>query len=130
MTESRIATIEGQRTLVVERTPPLQPKLDALLGALVAVTYRADIRPSGASVRCEVEREHRFLRFREGRHVGLDAVVRDLDLRMCGDCGAVAVHDVSYDRLPGLPTGGQALQRRDHIIGWYSGARRNRREYR
>lgn len=120
--------IEGQRTLVIERRPPLPQKLDVLLGSLVT-TYAVDIRPGGARAACEA-RQHRFFLFRRGRHLGTDAVVRDLSLEMCADCGAVAVHDIGLDRLPGLPTGRQAVRRRDRIIGWYSGARRNHREYR
>lgn len=121
--------IEGQQTLVVPRKPPLQPKLDGLLGALTAVTYRADFRPTGAAASCQL-RDHRFARFREGRHVGLDGVVRDLALQMCRDCGAVCVRDTSIDRLPGLPIGRSGPARRDLVLGWYSGARPNSREYR
>lgn len=127
--EPRISNIEGQRTLVVERTPPLQPKLPGLLDALSLVTYRADILPSGAATSCQ-RRDHRFARFREGRHVGLDGVVRDLALQMCQDCGAVVVRDTSLDRLPGLPTGRSGPARRDLVLGWYSGARPNSRQYR
>ncbi len=122
-------TIEGQRTLVVQRTPPLPQKLDALLASLSHVTYAQDIRPSGMAASCSL-RDHRFARFREGRHIGTDGVVRDVTLQMCADCGAVCVRDVSFDRLPGLPTGRRGAARRDDILGWYSGARRNQREYR
>lgn len=124
-----LQTIEGQKTLVVERRPPLQPKLDGLLGALTHVTARVDITPGGTSVACEL-RDHRFRLFREGRHVGLDGVVRDLRLQMCADCGAVCVRDISFDRLPGLPTGRGGPRRRDDVLGWYSGKRRAAREYR
>lgn len=129
MREPRLATIEGRPTLVVERKPPLPQKLDGLLGSLTHVTYRADIQPSGTARSCEL-RDHRFARFREGTHVGSDGIVRDVALRMCQDCAAVEVRDVSYDRLPGLPTGRKGPARRDDILGWYSGARRNQREYR
>jgi hypothetical protein len=129
MPESRVATIEGQRTFVVERRPPLQPKLDGLIGALVPTTYRADFGLTGAALSCSL-RDHRFRRFREGRHVGLDGVVRDLALQMCTDCGAVCVRDVSFDRLPGLRIGRGGPRRRDLVLGWYSGARPNQREYR
>lgn len=121
-------TIEGQRTLVVERNPPLQPKLDQLLGALYGLTFREDIRPGGTSAACDA-RDHRFLRFREGRHLGLDGVVRDLRLLMCADCGAVCVRDISFDRLPGLSTGRRGPIRKDHVLGWYTGARRKGRQY-
>jgi hypothetical protein len=124
----RFETIEGQRTLVVKRTPPIPPTLDALLGQLrFAVAY--DVRPGGTSRQCEVLREHRFQAFREGRHVGTDGIVRDLRLLMCADCSAVCVRDVSIDRLAGLPTGGRGLARRDLVLGWYSGKRRNGRTH-
>jgi hypothetical protein len=128
--EPRLETIEGQKTLVVERTPPLQPKLIGLLGALFHVRIAKDIRPAGARASCEADREHRFETLREGRHVGLDGIVRDLRIQMCLDCGAACVRDISYDSLPGLPTGGQHLRRRDLVLGWYTGARRSGREYR
>lgn len=129
VTAARNEIIEGTPTLVVERRPPLPQGLPALLGALQLVTRREDIVPGGTSVRCE-QREHRFGVLREGRHVGLDGVVRDLRIEMCRDCGATCVRDISYDRLAGLPVGRRGPQRRDMVIGWYSGARRNRREYR
>lgn len=122
--------IEGRKVTVVNRRPPLQPSLDRLLAALYLVSVREDIRPSGASAQCERDREHRFGVLREGRHVGLDGLVRDLRVQMCRDCGAVCVRDISRDRLDGLPTGGRPLARKDHVIGWYSGARRNQRQYR
>jgi hypothetical protein len=129
VTEPRLELIEGQRTLVVERRPPLQPKLDGLLSALFHIRAAKDIRPSGTRAACEIERDHRFDLLREGRHVGLDGVVRDLRVRMCLDCGATEVRDVSYDRLPGLPTASGGPARRDEVIGWYSGKRRAGREY-
>lgn len=128
-TVAKTQLVDGQKTIVVERTPPLQQKLDRLLAALTRVCDYGDVRPTGARAACEM-RQHRFLRFREGRHVGLDGVVRDLALQMCADCGAVCVRDQSIDRLPGLSPGRGGPARRDLILGWYSGARRNRREYR
>ena len=129
MTAPRSEVIEGQRTLVVESRPPLPRKMPDLLSAMTGVTYRADFALGGARAACEM-RLHRFQRFREGRHVGHDGIVRDLALQMCADCGAVCVRDQSIDRLPGLPTGRRGAARKDHVIGWYSGARRNGREYR
>jgi hypothetical protein len=120
--------IEGRPTLVVETKPPLPQKLDGLLGSLQFVRYRDDIRPTGTAASCQL-RDHRFALFREGRHVGLDGIVRDLRLLMCQDCGAVVVRDISVDRLEGLPTGGRGPARKDMVIGWYSGARRNGRTY-
>lgn len=126
--------IEGRPTLVVQTSPPLPQKMPDLLTALTAVTYRADFTPAGARASCEM-RKHRFERFREGRYFGPDAIVRDLRLEMCLDCGAVCVRDISYDRLEDprggyLPTGRHGPARRDLVLGWYSGMRRNRREYR
>lgn len=129
MIEPRLAQIEGQQTLVVERRPPLQPKLDGLLGALFHVRVSKDIRPAGARASCEADREHRFDVLREGRHVGFDGVVRDLRVQMCIDCGAACVRDITHDRLPGLPTGSQPARRRDLVLGWYSGKRRAGREF-
>ena len=129
MTPTGVRTIEGQRTLVIDRRPPLQPTLDRLLSAMYMVTRREDIRPKGASIQCEQLREHRFGVLREGRHVGLDGLVRDLRVEMCRDCGAVCVRDVSIDSMPGLRHGRQGAQRRNHVLGWYSGARRRQREF-
>lgn len=122
--------IEGQKTLVVNRRPPLQPSLDRLLAAMYRVTAREDIRPEGASIRCEAQRDHRFGVLREGTHVGLDGVVRDLRVEMCRDCGACCVRDVSFDHYPGLTHARRGPVRRDEILGWYTGARRRQREYR
>lgn len=124
----RWTTIEGQRVLVVDRTPPLPKSLDRLLAAM-SLTWAYDVRIAGTSRNCEVLREHRFERFREGRHLGLDGVLRDLRLLMCADCQAVCVRDISFDRLGGLPVGGRGPARRDLVLGWYSGARRNQRTY-
>ncbi len=128
MAIAQTTTMEGQRVLVVARKPPIQPTLDKLLAAMTGVVVY-DVRVGGTSRSCEVLRTHRFEVFREGRHVGLDGVVRDLRLLMCADCAAVCVRDVSLDRLAGLPTGGRGSARRDLVLGWYSGARRNQRTY-
>lgn len=130
VTAARREIIEGQPTLVVERRPPLPQSLPVLLGALSHVTAREDIVPGGTSVRCEQQRSHRFGVLRQGRHVGLDGVVRDLRIEMCRDCGAACVRDISYDRLAGLPVGRRGPARRDQVLGWYSGSRRRGREYR
>lgn len=122
-------TIEGRQVLVVGRRPPLQPRLDALIGALFAVSTRNDIVPRGASAECEVWRTHQMAVLREGRHLGLDGIVRDLRIEMCSNCGAVCVRDISYDRMRGLPTGHRGAARRDLILGWYSGARRANRQH-
>lgn len=139
---ARIETIEGKRTLVTKSRPPLPQKLDGLLSSLTHVTYRIDMRPTGTATSCEL-REHRFARFREGRHVGTDGIVRDLRLEMCRDCGAVAVRDVSFDYLDaplhderGRVVGHERARvaatgpsRRNFVLGWYSGKRRSGRIY-
>ncbi len=61
--------------------------------------------------------------------MGSDGVTRQLRLMACQDCGAVQVRDVSVDTLPGLSSGRHAPRRRDHIIGWYAGARPRQRQY-
>lgn len=127
---TRVEVIEGQRTLVVDTSPPLPPKLDGLLGRMFSVTEHADIRPAGATRACEQLRTHRFATLRAGRYFGPDRVLRDLRVEMCRDCGAACVRDISYDRMSGLPVGRRGPSRRNHVIGWYSGARRNAREYR
>lgn len=127
--EPRVTVIEGRRTLIVERRPPLPPTLDALRRGMT-IAWETTITRRGARVACVSEQDHRLFRFIEGRHVGSDGVVRDLRLFMCADCEAVQVRDVSQDRMTRLPTGRQPLRRRDHVLGWYSGARPNQRSYR
>lgn len=126
---ARRAVIDGKPVTVVERRPPLQARLDELLAAMFSLTVREDIRPAGAARQCERDRTHRFGVLREGRHFGLDRELRDLRIEMCRDCGATCVRDVTYDRIAGLPVGRRGPLRRNHVIGWYSGARRNGRQY-
>jgi len=127
--EPRVTVIEGRRVLIVERRPPLPANLDALRRSM-QVSFEIPLKRSGgARSACVSDQEHRLIRFLEGRHVGLDGVVRKLRLDICADCEAVSVRDISLDRLDRLPTGGQALRRRDHVIGWYTGARPNQRTY-
>lgn len=126
----RFETIEGRRTLVVERKPPLPATLEALLRMLFSVSVSTDIRPSGATAACEQWRTHRFTTIRQGRALCVDRILRDLRIDMCADCGAVCVRDISYDRLSGLQPGGRGPARRDLILGWYTGARRGQRQYR
>lgn len=130
-TPARIEMVEGVPTLrTPDNRPPLQPSLDRLLSAMYMVSRREDIRPAGASIRCEAQRDHRFGVLREGRHVGLDGVVRDIRVEMCRDCGACCVRDIGFDGLPGLTHARRGPVRRDRILGWYSGKRRASREYR
>lgn len=124
----RVAVIEGRPTLIVERRPPLPPTLEALRRSMV-VRWETRVTRQGARTACVSEQDHRLFPIIEGRHVGLDAVVRDLRLSMCSDCEAVCVRDVSVDRMARLPTGRQMPRRKDHVIGWYSGARPSQRQY-
>lgn len=121
--------IEGQPALVVETTPPIPQRLDALLAAMFSITKREDIVLGGATASCEQLRTHRFGILREGRHLGLDRELRDLRVEQCRDCGAVCVRDITFDRISGLPVGRRGPLRRDHILGWYSGSRRSNRVY-
>ena len=131
-----IEVIEGQRTHVTPNQSGLPQKLPDLLAQLTHVTFRADIRPAGARPACDVLREHRFARFREGRWFARTGIRRgevlDLRLAMCQDCGAVRATDVSLDvSFDGerIPLGRRGPNRRNHILGWYSGARPNQRQY-
>lgn len=127
--EPRVTMIEGRKVLIVDRRPPIQSTLEALRRAM-RVAWETRLTRTGTAKACSTEQDHRLIRFMEGRHVGLDGVIRDLRLFMCVDCEAVQVRDVSRDSLQSLPTGGQALRRRDHVIGWYTGSRPRQREYR
>lgn len=125
-TEPRIVEIGGQRALVVVRRPPLPQTLDRLL-AEMRIAFRSPVLIRGWRAACS-EQDHRMLLLAEGTHTGTDGVRRSLRLLQCQDCESVAVRDVSWDALPGLRHRGPLL-RRDRVIGWYSGARRNRRQY-
>lgn len=128
--EPRYITIEGRRVRVEERTPPLPQRLDQLLDAMYGVTHREDIRPTGATTACTRDNDHPFRPLQIGRYLGPDRVLRDLRVEMCPHCGACAVRDVTRDRIAGLPTGRLPLGRRDHLLGWYTGARPRQRQYR
>lgn len=131
--------IEGQMTTVVEKTPPLPQRLDALLAGMFQIFYRDEgIRPKGARAQCE-QRQHTMRRLREGRYVCSDGIVRDLRVELCIYCEAACVRDISFQRLDEMDGGhpsDRALHgrggpvRRNRIIGWYSGKRRAGREYR
>lgn len=123
-----VVTIDGQRAFAIDSRPPLPPTLDRLL-AEMRVTFRAPVRISGWRTECGRE-EHRLMDWAGGRHRGHDGATRDLRLQMCLDCESVFVWDVSVDVLPGLPLSRIAARRKNHLICWYSGARRNQREYR
>lgn len=118
----RVVTINGMPARVVEAPRVLPQRLDALLAALRAVT-RHQVVVRGASTDCG-EGEHRFGRWLEGVFG-----MRQLALSMCADCGTVEVRDVSISVIPGAPPGTSPLRRRDELLGWYSGSRRNGRQY-
>lgn len=121
----RVTVIEGRRTLVVERRPPLPRRLGDLLARLRVYP----VRISGWRSTCS-DQDHRLVPLADGSFLCFDGIRRDLRVLICADCEAAQVRDVSVDRLPGLPTGRLAARRRDVIIGWYSGARRGQRIYR
>lgn len=142
MTAPHVLTIEGRRVVVQSTHSGLPQKLDALLSAMFAVTYRDDaIRPGGASVSCIRLRTHRLKLFRAGRWFAVSGLrkgeVLDLRLSMCVDCGTVQVRDVSFDltltddrgRTQRAPIGGRGPARRDHVMDWYSGASARNRQH-
>jgi hypothetical protein len=138
--EPRVMVIDGHRVRVYERTPPLPPTLSLLFDGgrdakgrlwqpLRVVRTKPLGKLGGARVECMAD-DHRLRSWIDGFHVGSDLVTRSLHINVCADCGSVCVRDASYDVLDRLPTGGRPLRRKDHVIGWYSGARPNQREYR
>lgn len=126
--EPRVTIIEGRKVLVTERRPPLPSRLDRLI-AQMRITLRVPITITGWRADCGAQ-EHRLLVIFEGIHRGTDNVLRELRLLQCADCEAVCVRDITFDRLPRLATTRRGPARRDEILGWYSGARRNQRQYR
>lgn len=133
-----VQIIEGRKTLVVERRPPLPSSLQLLLegGRDAAGRIWSPIRLiasrrlvlAGARYAC-LGQDHRLTPWLEGFHTGSDRVARFLSLAACSDCGAVCVRDRSFDSLDRLPTGGQKPRRKDHVMAWYSGARPANRTY-
>jgi len=124
MSEPRIAVIEGRRTLVVERRPPLPSRAGELLARLRVYP----VRVTGWRSACS-DQDHRLVPLADGSYLCTDGIRRDLRLRVCADCEAIEVRDVTVDVLPGLSAGRLAPRRRDAVIGWYSGARRGQRVY-
>ena len=133
--EPRRMVIDGQTVLVIERRPPLPRRLESLLQSPGMRVF--PIRITGWRADCGRE-EHRLLIVAEGWYIGPDEVRRELRVQMCADCESVCVRDVSLDTLATYDPGGRgslrpsrlAPRRRDHVLGWYSGARRNQRMYR
>lgn len=137
MTDPHVEVIEGRRTLVIERRPPLPPTLALLIEggrdahgrtwSPLRVAHSQPLRIYGARQSC-LGQDHRLAAWVEGFHTGSDGVARHLALLACQDCGSVCVRDRSLDTLPFLPMGRQA-RRKDHVLAWYSGSRPNQRTY-
>jgi len=123
VTSTRAAIIEGQQVTVVERKPMLPRKLDDLLAAMI-VTRAYRVRLRGFRRDCDVLREHPFVPLREGRFMGTEILVA-----ICPYCEAVCVRDVGFDVIERGIVARGGPQRRDEIIGWYSGKRPAGREY-
>jgi hypothetical protein len=144
--EPRLAIIDGRRVAVFERTPPLPPTLVLLLNGgrdpagrvwqALRVSMRRPLTLAGARSACLSE-DHRMVPWLDGFHVGSDTVTRSIHLDACADCGSVRVNDTSFDTLDRIDPGrgearpaGRPPLRKNHVIGWYTGARPNGREYR
>ncbi len=133
--EPRVAVIEGRRALVIERRPPLPGRLGELLARLRVYP----VRVSGWRSTCS-DQDHRLVPLADGSFLCTDGIRRDLRVLICADCEAAQVRDVSIDvlRFTDRRTGrmevgdlrsSRPARRKDAVIGWYSGARRNQRTY-
>lgn len=130
--------IDGERVAVFDRPKPVPPTLALMLNGgrdsagrvwrplRQAVVYTLHV--GGARAEC-AQQEHRLTPWIEGFHSGSDGITRYLRLEACQDCGSVAIRDASVDTLDGAPVGRLAPRRRDHLIGWYTGARPRQRVY-
>lgn len=138
MDDPRVITIEGRKVRVIQRTPPVAPTLALMLEGgrgpdgrywpALRVISRTPLHLAGTTSACLAE-DHRLRPWVEGFAFGPDGITRQLRLHACLDCGAVCIRDVSVDTLPGLSSGRYAPRRRDHILGWYTGARPRNRVY-
>lgn len=146
MTEPRFAVVNGVRAMITERTPPIAPTLELMLNGgrdakqrlwkPLRVAVRNPLRikadPSAACMSSSsgsLNDDHNLSVWLGGFASCSDGVTRYLVLHACTDCGAVCIRDRSFDSLDGLTNGRRPLRRRDHVIGWYSGARPNSRVY-
>lgn len=125
--EPHIETIEGRQVLVIDRRPPLQATIGEVIAHLT-VTYRAPVKIQGWRGECD-RQDHRFAHVLSGRHLGTDGVWRDLQFHQCQDCEAMCIRDVSIDLLPGLDSGRLGPRRKNHILAWSTGSRKNQRTY-
>jgi hypothetical protein len=143
--EPRVEVIEGRRTLVIERVRPIAPTLDLFLNGgrgpdgrlwqAFRVLRRFPLRLMGARAAC-MDQDHRMADWLDGFYACSDGQTRQFRLLACEDCGAVCVRDISFDvaiatadGLEPVKAGRLAPRRRDHVIGWYTGARPNQRQY-
>jgi hypothetical protein len=131
----RRVVIDGQVAVEFVRRPPLPDTLAELMAAPGMRVF--PIRITGWRSDCGRE-EHRLLVVAEGWYRWRDGIRRDLRVQMCADCESVCVRDVSLDTFARYDPTGRGLlrpsslapRRRDHVLGWYTGARRNQRQYR
>lgn len=136
--QSRLAVVDGQRVRVFERNPPVPETLELMLEGgrdtkgrawrPLRVVVQYPLRLRGARSAC-LEQDHRLGPWLEGFSTGSDLVTRYLHLNACSDCGSVCVRDASFDSLEGLDPGSLKVRRKDHVIGWYTGARPRQRTY-
>ena len=119
--DPRVAVIEGRPTLITERRPPLPGRLGDLLAHLRVYP----VRISGWRAACS-DQDHRLVPIADGSYLCTDGIRRDLRVRICADCEAAEVRDVSVDYLQEAngrralyDSGRLAPRRRDVVIGWY-----------
>lgn len=138
MTQGRLEYIDGRAVRVFERQRPIAPTLallldggrgpDGYLWRPLRILRRLPLRLGGSAASCRTD-DHRFADWLEGFVDCSDGTTRQLRLLACGDCGAVQVRDVSLDVLPLARQSRHAPRRRDHVIGWFAGARPGNRVY-
>ena len=121
--EPRVVVIEGKRALYRPVRSILPPAMPTLLRVLRRVTVLSQPIFGGFRPDCG-EGNHRLAGWLRGWFGA-----RELLISRCLDCEVAEVRDISFDRLPDLPTGRLALRRRSDLLGWYTGARAARRVY-
>ena len=136
--ERRVMVIDGQRVAVFDNPLPLPPTLDLMLNGgrdkagrlwtALRPTVTYPLRLAGPRSECMAQ-DHRLKPWIEGFHSGSDGQTRYLHLNACADCGGIGIRDASFDSLERLPSGRLPLRRKDHLLGWYSGARPRQRIY-
>lgn len=121
--EAKVMVIDGQRAIYRPAPSILPPSMTTLLRVLRNAKVLTPIRFAGYRPDCG-DGDHRLVAWLRG-YFGL----RELLISRCLDCEMAEVRDVSFDRIPGLPTGRLALRRKSDLLGWFSGARSNQRVY-